>query len=247
MLHRRSLLHRLSLLLLFLSLSGCATYQTPGAGVPLADPTASGAGGEAESRQPTAAFPARIALVRVQAAGYGTTNPACHGTGRYCMMTVRSIESERDIQRLQELPQVAGVDSVPLALVPQSLNSVDELRPVAEALNADLLLLYTLDTRFTIDQAEYAPLAVIKPGFLPNRDARVTAKTSGELVDVRSGFVYCKAETTAWRDQNAAVWATRTTIEDERRIAERASFELFVDKFASLWRDVVANYGMKGS
>ncbi len=237
------MLHRLSLLLLLLSLSGCATYRTPGAGVPLAELTAAGA---AAGRQPGAAFPARIALVRVQAAGYGTTNGACYGTGRYCVMTVRNIESERDIQRLQQLPQVAGVDSVPPDRVPPTLNTVGELRPVARALNADLLLLYTLDTRFTVDQAEYDPLADIKPGFLPNRDARVTTKTAAALVDVGSGFVYCKAETTAWRDQNAAVWATRTTIEDERRITETASFELFVDKFALLWRDVVATYGMKG-
>jgi len=237
------MLHRSFLLLLLLSLSGCATYQTPGAGVPLADLTASG---EAVSRQPTAAFPARIALVRVQAAGYGTTNPACYGTGRFCVMTVRNVESAQEIQRLQELPQVAGVDSVPLSRLPQSLDSLDELRPVAAALNADLLLVYTLDTRFTVDQAEYDPLAVIKPGFLPNRGARVTAKTTAVLVDAASGFVYGKVEVSSWRDQNAAVWATRATIEDERRITERSSFELFVDKFASLWRDVVATYGMRG-
>jgi hypothetical protein len=240
------MMYRVVLLLLFLSLTGCAAYQTPGAGVSLADLTTSSAGFDATvSRQPTAAFPARIALVRVQAADYGTTNPACHGTGRYCVMTVRNIESARNIERLQQLPQVAGVESVPLGRVPQSLNTVDDLRPAAEALNADLLLLYTLDTRFTVDQAEYDPLAVIKPGFLPNRGARVTTKTSGELVDVRSGFVYGRSEVTSWRDQNAAVWATRTAIEDERRITERASFELFVNKFESLWRDVVATHGIR--
>ena len=234
--------YRLSLLLLFLSLSGCATYQTPGAGALLSDLTASGAGGVAERRQPGVAFPARIALVRVQAADYGTTNPACYGTGRFCVMTVRTIEAEREIQRLQQLPQVAGVVSLPPDRLPPSLNTVDELRPVAEGLNADLLLLYTLDTRFSVDQARYDPLAVIKPGFPPNRSARVTVKTSAQLVDVRSGFVYGRAEATSWRDQNAAVWATRAAIEDERRITERASFELFVDKFESLWRDVVATY-----
>ena len=131
------MLYRLSLLLLFLSLSGCATYQTPGAGAILSDLTASGSGGAAERRQPGAAFPARIALVRVQAAGYGTTNPACYGTGRFCVMTVRNIEAEREIQRLQQLPQVAGLVSLPPDRLPPSLNTVDELRPVAEVLNAE--------------------------------------------------------------------------------------------------------------
>jgi len=235
------MLYRLFLLSLFLSLSGCATYRTPGAGVQLTDLTVTG-GAAAERRRPAATFPARILLVRVQASGYGTTDRACYGTGRYCVMTVRNVESARDIQRLQQLSQVAGVDSVSPDQVPPSLNTVDELRPVAEALNADLVLLYTLDTRFTVDQAEYDPLAVIRPGFLPNRNARVTTKTSSALVDARSGYVYGNTEATAWRDQNAAVWATRTTIEDERRMTERASFELFVDKFAALWRDVVATY-----
>lgn len=239
------MLHRLSLLLLFLSLSGCATYRTPGAGVALADLTAAGADSKAASgRQPAASFPAHIALVRVQAAGYGTTNPACQGAGRYCVMTVRNIESENEIQRLRQLPRVADVESLPLSRLPPSLDTVDELRAVAEALNADLLLLYTLDTRFTVDQAEYNPLAVMKPGFLPNRDARVTAKTSAVLVDVRSGYVYGRVEATSWTDRNAAMWVTRAAIEDERRMTERASFELFVGKFESLWRDVLATYGM---
>jgi len=134
------------------------------------------------------------------------------------------------------------VESMSPDRVPKSLNSVDELRPVAAALDADLLLLYTLDTRFTIDQADYVPLAVIQPGFLPNKATRVTTKTTAVLLDVPSGYVYGRLETTAWRDQNAAMWATRAAIEDERRMTERRSFERFVGKFASLWNDVVATY-----
>jgi hypothetical protein len=234
------MLHRLFLLLLFLVLTGCAAYRTPGAGAPLAELAATGA---AASRQPAAVFPARIVLLRVQAADYATTSPACHGTGRYCVMTVRNIESEREIQRLQQLPLVAGVESLPLSRLPRTLDSLEPLREAAEALGADLLLLYTLDTRFTVDQAEYGPLAAIKPGFLPNRAARVTAKTSAELVDVRSGYVYGRLEATSWTDQNAAVWVSRAAIEDERRMTERASFEAFVGKFESLWNDVVTTYG----
>lgn len=227
----------------FLFLTACATYRTPGAGAPLAELTGSGAGGTAERRTPQAPFPARIALVRVQAADYGATNPACHGAGRFCVMTLRNIESERDLQRLRELPRVAGLDSLPLSGLPSALNGADDLRALAEVQGADLLLLYTLDTRFTIDGAEYGPLADIKPGYLPNRGARVTARTAGELIDVRSGFVYLTAQTSAWRDQNAAVWVTSAAIEDERRMTERASFELFVDRFSELWRDVVVTYG----
>lgn len=230
------------LLLLVLVLPGCATYRTPGGAAMLAELTAPDAGGATE-RRPVAGFPARIALARVQATGYEQTNPACHGTGRYCVVTVRNVESGRDIQRLQQLPRVAAVETLSLDRLPAALDTLDALRPAAAALDADLLLLYTLDTRFTVDQAEYRPLTELKPGFLPNRGARVTAKTSGVLIDVRSGYVYGRLEASSWTDRNAALWATRAAIEDDRRMTERAAFELFVDKFTVLWGDVVATYG----
>ncbi|MEZ5542845.1 MAG: hypothetical protein R3F42_12500 [Pseudomonadota bacterium] len=231
----------LPLLLLALLLpGGCASYRTPAPGVPLAELTVTGSA--QSERRPAAAFPARIALARVQAADYAATNPSCQGSGRYCVVTVRNIESERDIQRLRTLPQVAALEGLPLAQLPQTLNAVDDLRPVAAALAADLLLLYTLDTRFTVDGAEYGPLAELKPGYLPNRQARVNAKTTAVLVDARTGYVYGRVEANSWTDQNAAVWVTRAAIEDERRMTERASFELFVGKFGTFWQDVVATY-----
>lgn len=226
------------LLILTLSLSGCSTYRTPGAGASLPGLTAA----TATASRPAANFPARIALVRVQGADYSATSPACHGTGRYCVMTTRTVESDLDIRRLETLPQVAGLAQLSPDRLPSALDAVDALRPAAEAAGADLLLLYTIDTRFTVDQAEYAPLTDIKPGFLPNRGARVTAITSGELVDARTGYVYGRAEATVWRDQNAAIWANHVAIEDERRITEHASFETFVQKFADVWQDVLTTY-----
>ncbi len=230
---------------LLLFLSGCATYQAPGGGVPVADLAQSDANRDALSPHPAAPFPARILLVRIQAADYATTGSACSGAGQYCVLTVSNVESASAIQHLQALPLVAAVDRMPQASIPKSLNTIDDLRAAADGLHADLLLLYSLDTRFTVDNAEIAPLAVITPGFLPNKGARVTVKTSAVLVDVRSGFVYGMAEATSWRDQNAAVWATRATIEDERRITERSSFELWQERFGALWQRVIATHGMR--
>ena len=104
-------------------------------------------------------------------------------------------------------------------------------------------MLYTLDTRFAIDGAAVAPLARITPGYLPNKGARVTAKASAVLIDARSGFVYGKVEATSWRDENAAFWNSRTTIGDERRITERAAFELLLDRFGVLWQQVLDTRG----
>jgi hypothetical protein len=233
----------ISVLALSILLSACANYRTPGSGAALGVLTQPGTTANA-GLHPAAVFPARLALVRVQDTDYATTGSHCFGTGRYCVVTVRSIESDDDIRRLQQLPQVAGLVDVPRMVLPVRLDSVDDLRAVVARLHADLLLLYTLDTRFTLDRTQLDPLAEISPGFLPNRNARVTTRTSAVLIDVPSGFVYGSVEATAWRDQNAAVWATRTAIEDERRMTEHASFERMLDKFASVWHDVLVNYGM---
>jgi hypothetical protein len=233
------MLLRISLFTLFLILSGCATYRTPGAGVALPGLTAAAAPAD---RRPAASFPARVALVRLQAADYGTTSAACHGTGSYCVMTARTVESDQAIRRLETLPRLAGLVRLPPERLPNVLDTLDALRPASAAVGADLLLIYTIETRFAVDQAEYAPLTDIKPGFLPNREARVTATTRGELVDAQTGYVYGRAEATVWRDQNAAVWASRGTIEDERRITERAAFETFAQKFADVWQDVLTTY-----
>lgn len=231
-------------LLLSLLLAACANYRTPGSGAALGDLMQPGTPANA-GLHPAAVFPARLALVRVQNADYATNDSNCFGTGRYCVVTVRNIESDQDIQRLRQLPLVAGLVDVPRMVLPARLDSVDDLRAVAASLHADLLLLYTLDTRFTLNHTQLDPLAEIPPGFLPNKDARVTTTTSAVLIDVATGFVYGSAQATAWRDQNAAVWATRAAIADERRMTEHASFERMLDKFDAVWHDVLVHYGMR--
>lgn len=230
---------RLLILVLFLMLAGCASYRTPGAGVPLSALRSAAA----PDSRPAAAFPVHLALVRVQAADYLAAGSVCHGGGGFCVITARTVESDLDIKRLETLSQVTGLVQLSPERLPHQLDTFDALRPAIAATNAGLVLLYTIDTRFTVDQAEYAPRTDIKPGFLPNRSARVTATTSGELVDTQTGYVYGRAEATVWRDQNAAVWASQAAIEDERRITERASFETFVGKFTEVWRGVIASYG----
>jgi hypothetical protein len=119
---------RLFLLTLSLCVAGCASYRTPGAGVPVGTLAKSGddiAG--VMNRQPAAEFPARIALARVQAADYGSANNGCYGAGRYCVVTVRDIESEDDIRRLQQLPMVAGVAGMTRVLLPDRLDTIHDL------------------------------------------------------------------------------------------------------------------------
>src|SRR5437868_5508520 len=67
-------------------LSGCATYQTPGAGINVGNLSRADEDiAEVMKREPAAPFPARIALARVQASGYYSRGNQCYGQGQFCV------------------------------------------------------------------------------------------------------------------------------------------------------------------
>jgi hypothetical protein len=214
--------------LVSMAFSGCATYITPGPGAKLADLSQSDWDIEKlMSRKPAAQFPARIAMIRVQAAGYKSYGNAGYGTGRYSVVTTRDIEAS--INRL---------------LLPADLETDRPLRQAAASLQADMLLLYTLDTSFRIDETSLGPFSVVILGFLPNKEAIVTATASAVLYDVRSGFVYGLAESTARERQRANVWTTQNAIDHSRLEAERKSFEQLLDEFVKTWKGVTEQHAI---
>lgn len=235
---------RNSLLILILALSGCATYQMPGAGLPVDKLAKSEAAAAGETgRQPRAPFPARIVLARVQAPGYAVTNGACYGDGRYCVVTERDIETGEDVRRLQELPQVAGVDWLSRLQLPQWLDSIDDLRQVAAGQQADILLVYTLDTRFNINGRDLEPLSAIRLALPPSQEGRVTTTATAALIDVQTGFVYGVADATAWRKQNASAWSARKNIRNARSGIEVSAFQSLLAEIEKLWHRTVVTHG----
>ena len=110
-----------------------------------------------------------------------------------------------------------------------------------------MLLLYTLDTSFRIDETNLGPFAVVTLGFLPNREAIVTATASAVLYDVRSGFVYKLAESTAREHQRANLWTTQNAIDNSRLEAEKKSFEQLLDEFAKTWKGVIEEHAVRRS
>lgn len=232
--------HRLAPLLLVCLLSGCATYQTPGAGVGIGDLTqASPEISELMQREPAAEFPATIAAVRVQAAGYRAGRTDCYGSGSFCVVTARDIETETDYQRLQGLAGVREIGRVTRLLIPSQIGGLDDLRLAAASLKADMVLLYSVDTRFHVEGRSLGPLSVVSLGLIPNKRAHVTSTASAALVDVRSGFIYGVVEATAEADQRASVWSTHDAIEKARLETERRSFVEMIDEFEALWKGVV--------
>ncbi|MEL0169308.1 MAG: hypothetical protein VW877_14395 [Pseudomonadaceae bacterium] len=222
-------------------LQGCATYTTPAAGVnmsTLGDDDIV----ELMALEPAAHFPARLAMVRVQSPGYRSLTADSYGTGSFSVVTTRDVESEDDIQRIAALDNVAAVAPITRLILPQELNTIKDLRLGAARLKADLLLIYTLDTRFNVESTSLGPLSAVTLGFLPNKEAFVSATTSALLVDVRTGFIYGTAESSARESQRASVWSTEAAIDDARQLAERTSFKQFVGEFERLWQATLTEH-----
>jgi hypothetical protein len=237
---------RACILVAVLSAAGCAstyTYTTPGAGLNLKTFANTEPGIEAKMKvEPAVVFPARLAVARVQAPGYASRSAACFGTGRYCVVTARDIETDESQKRLAGLPLVAGVAVLNRMLLPERIESTQNLREAAAALKTDMLLLYSIDTVFNVESTDVGPLAIITLGFLPTKNARVTATASAALYDVRTGFVYGLAEASATDEQRGTFWSTADAIDTARRRAEADAFQKMIGEVEKFWGDVLKTH-----
>jgi hypothetical protein len=254
---------RFSLCLLALALlPGCASYTTPGRGANL---EAFGVGGDAAAatatdrrdalsdrsvvqaagKRPLATFPTGIAVARVQAPGYQSRTAQGFGTGRYSVVTTRDIEKPEQIQRLAGLPLVTGIAPLNRLLLPSELNGDLELRQAAGTLHADMLLIYTIDTQFVVED-KAAPLTVVTLGLSPNQQARVVSTASAVLMDTRNGYVYGVAEATENDNRLTSAWTSSDAVDESRRRAETRAFEKLVGELETMWIGVVRTYAGQG-
>jgi hypothetical protein len=127
-------------------------------------------------------------------------------------------------------------------LVPEQIESVKDIRQGAASLKTDIVLLYSLDTHFNVDSTDIGPLALISLGFLPNKKAYVTSTASAALFDVRTGFVYGVAESTAKEDQRATFWSSDEAVEKSRLKAEANAFQGMLTEIEKLWKGIVEEH-----
>jgi hypothetical protein len=238
-----ALFSRLTLAFAVLALAGCASYHTPGGPIDVREVSrADDDIAAALEREPAARFPARIAIARAQASGYSSrSQPDCFGRGRYCVITAREIESDTDFATLTRLPMIAGVAPLSRVLLPQDFSSFRDLRIAAAQLRADMLLVYTVDTRFHVGGSA-APLALLSLGTLPTNKARVTSTAAAVLIDVRTGFIYGLAEGTASDEQRSSPWSTETVVDRARLATETEAFHKLTDEFGKVWKGVVEEH-----
>ena len=239
------------LALFFFLTTGCgAHYTTPGRGADLqamsgyaseapqpGDPSIVSAMGT----RPLARFPTGVAVVRIQAPGYESETAEGWGTGRYSIITTRDIEAPADLERLAKLPLVSGVGPINRLLLPSVLESDRELREAAARMHADVLLVYTLDTTFLVED-KATPLTVVSLGLSPNQQAKVVCTASALLMDTRNGYLYGVAEATDRQDQLASAWTSKAAVDQTRRRTETKAFAKLVGEVEKTWSGVVQIY-----
>jgi hypothetical protein len=229
-----------------LAVTGCARYVTPGGGAALPGLADADIQDRLE-RKPTASFPARLAMARVQAPGYRSLTNQGYGSGRYTLVTTRDVEREGDFERLGRLPMVAGVGPLNRLLLPSMLDSFKDLRLAAASLRADMLLIYTFDTSFHVGGSAVPPLSVMSLGILPMHEAVVTTTASAVVYDVQTAFIYGLAEATARESQMTSFWTSRTAVDDARLRTEAQAFEKLMAELEKTWIGIVAEHAPKSA
>ena len=236
--------------LLMLLATGCASYVTPGAGAPQKAlgitpqdqklGTDSGIAA-AMDKKPLATFPASVAVVRVQAAGYRTRTAYGIGTGEYCVVTLRDIESDTDVARIAALPMLRGVAALNPIVLPPQLQTDYELRLAAARVHADMLLVYTIDTQF-LESDHTTPLSVITLGATTTKNLRILSTASAALLDTRSGYVYGLADATKTFEQHQNAWKTDDEVDQSRRKVEGEAFAAMVTDLQTTWTGIVREH-----
>jgi hypothetical protein len=154
---------------------------------------------------------------------------------------MRDAEAQAEFDRIARLPMIRGVAMVNRMVAPDDIKTEKDLRLAAANLQADMMLLYTFETRFG-NETIVPFLGPVTLGLFPAKEARVTATCSAALIDTRSGYIYGLAESTAQEDQIANHWTSKDAIEQSRRRAERKAFTAMVGEMESTWKGVVEAY-----
>lgn len=230
---------------------GCSSYTPPGGPAKLALFSSEELVGESVEimdeegkivtivgRKPVATFPASLVVVRVQEPGYQSLTTGSYGSGRYSVVFDRDIEKEEDYDRLSNLVDIDQLSPLSRLLLSDNLQSEKDLRVAASRLSADMILIYTIDTKFyNIDKS--TPLTVISLGFGPTINARVITSISALLMDAKTGYIYGTIEETAKEQRTTSAISTKNDCDKLRLKTERDAFEMFIDEFETMWKRVV--------
>jgi len=232
------------ILLFAVAFSGCQSYMTPGPKADLQD-LAPPSIQEGFDTAPSKPFPAGIAAVRIQASGYENYNTkqsgAVYGRGKYSVVTTREVGEQEQFDRVAKLPEVQGIIALNRMLLPETLSSLRDLRASAAQLHADLLFVYTFDTKF-LDNNASMPLTVITLGLSPTRKITAVTTVSALLIDTRTGFIYSAYESTEKQEKLSTSWGSRESADKARQQTESRAFGKLMDDVVASWPQLLSRY-----
>ena len=190
-------------------------------------------------------FPAAIAAVRVQAPNYSNRyleqNGGRHGSGQYSVILTKELNEEAVLAEVGPLPQVKGVVSINRLLLPDTLDSDEDIRVAAARLQADLVFLYTLDTAF-YDNDLSTPLKVVTLGLSPTNKITAVTTCSALLLDTRTGYLYSAYEATEKATTLSTSWGSADTADEVRRETEQKAFKKLVESVAASWPQLLQRH-----
>jgi hypothetical protein len=230
-------------LLVLLDLGGCTSYRGPGLGLSSHELLETQVIGDeaAPNLQPAARLPVRMVLVRMQRAGYPTLNEPCRGAGRYCVLTVRDVESDAELARIAELPQVASLIPLPARLIPKTIRSVSDLRRsmITERIG-DLALFYSIDTQSPPPSTQ-GSLDRWRQSLLSPSSVTLRSRVSATLIDIRTGFVYLQGEVELREELSGGMaWSRPEYADRARQATEGRAFSAMTRYIEQHWSEVIA-------
>jgi hypothetical protein len=231
------------LLAALLLAGGCARHYIPPSGrADLGKLSKNASIRESFELKPTAGFPAGIVAVRVQTSGYENYHTrqsgGVFGRGSFSVVFAKEAGEPEQMERLTGLPDLGGIISLNRMLLPERLESEEAIREAAARLKADMVFLYTFDTKY-YDDDQSVFLNVVSLGLSPTRKVNVLVNASALLVDTKTGFIYGAFEANEKRRLTSNVWESNETADRARQEAEAAAFKGMVDEFIKGWPAVV--------
>ncbi len=236
-----------------LSLMGCSSHVVTPSG---ADMTAFGMVVDPKTRAwqtdheiaktlelvPLARFPTAMAVIRVQsAANHSRSGGVSYGRGSYRVVLTPTIETKKHLNQIRQLDQLTGVVRLNRLVLGQQLRTDKELRNAAARLHADLVLIYTINTEWTIDN-DPEPLDAITFGLVKYKNITVTSTATALLMGTHNGFVYATSEVTRDKQYEDNAWRTSEQIEQVQETLEQEAFDGLVESFTKSWPELIRVY-----
>lgn len=191
---------------------------------------------------PLARFPTSLAVVRVQsAAPHSRSGGVSYGRGAYSVVLTPTVETKEHLDQLRELEKLTGVVRLNRLVLGQQLRTDKELRNAAARLHADFVLIYTINTEWTIDE-DPNPLNAITFGISRFKNITVTSTATALLLGTHNGFVYATSEVARDKKYQDNAWRNSEQIEEAQELLEQEAFDGLVESFTDSWPQLINVY-----